>query len=88
METIIHDTTVVTADDACTVQYDAALAVVDDRIAAIGPTAELLARYPAAERVDGRGKAVMPGFTNLHTRGHGRENGRIGTGPGFATAPL
>jgi 5-methylthioadenosine/S-adenosylhomocysteine deaminase len=67
MQTIIHDTTVVTADDACTVQYDAALVVDTDRIAAIGPTDELLARYPAAERVDGRGKAVMPGFANLHT---------------------
>ena len=61
MQTIIHDTTVVTADEACTVQYDAALVVADDRIAAIGPTAELLARYAAAERIDGRGKAVMPG---------------------------
>jgi 5-methylthioadenosine/S-adenosylhomocysteine deaminase len=67
MQTIIHDTTIVTADDACTVRYDAALVVEGDRIAAIGPTAELLARYPAAERIDGRGKAVMPGFANLHT---------------------
>ena len=32
MPTIIHDTTVVTADDACTVQYDAALVVDADRI--------------------------------------------------------
>jgi cytosine/adenosine deaminase-related metal-dependent hydrolase len=67
MQTIIHHTTVITADDADTVHDDAALVVEAGRIAAIGSTDELLARYPAAERVDGRGKAVMPGFANLHT---------------------
>jgi 5-methylthioadenosine/S-adenosylhomocysteine deaminase len=67
MQTIIHHTTIVTADDACTVQYNAALVVEADRIAAIGPSDELLARYPTAERVDGHGKAVMPGFANMHT---------------------
>jgi 5-methylthioadenosine/S-adenosylhomocysteine deaminase len=67
MQTMIHHTTIVTADDACTVHYDAAIVVEAGRIAAIGPTDELLARYPAAERIDGRGKAVMPGFANVHT---------------------
>jgi cytosine/adenosine deaminase-related metal-dependent hydrolase len=68
MQTIIHDTTIVTADEPCTVHYDAALVIADDRIAALGPNAELLARYPAAERIEGRGKAViMPGFANVHT---------------------
>ena len=65
MQTIIHDTTIVTADEQCTVHYDAAIVI--DRIAALGPKAELLVRYPAAERIDGRGKAVMPGFANVHT---------------------
>jgi 5-methylthioadenosine/S-adenosylhomocysteine deaminase len=64
---MIHHTTIVTADDAGTIHDDAAIVVEADRIAAIGPTAELLTRYPAAERIDGRGKAVMPGFANLHT---------------------
>ena len=59
--TIVHDTTIVTADDAGAIHYDAALVVDDGRIAAIGPTAEVLARHPAAERVDGRGRAVLPG---------------------------
>jgi 5-methylthioadenosine/S-adenosylhomocysteine deaminase len=59
MQTIIHDTTIVTADEPCTVHYDAALSIADDRIAALGPNAELLARYPAAERIEGRGKAVI-----------------------------
>ena len=67
MQTMIHHTTIVTADDACTVHDDAAIVIEGERIAAIGPTAELLARYPAAERIDGHGKAVMPGFANTHT---------------------
>src|SRR5215510_9493912 len=66
MQTMIHHATIVTTDDACTV-HDAAIVIEADRIAAIGPTKELLARYPAAERIDGRGKAVMPGFANVHT---------------------
>jgi 5-methylthioadenosine/S-adenosylhomocysteine deaminase len=66
-DTIIHDATIVTGDDRGTIHYDAALVVADDRIAAIGATSELLARYPIAERVNGRGRAVMPGFANTHT---------------------
>jgi len=42
------------------VHDDVARAIDDDRTAAIGPDAELLARYPAAECIDGYGKAVMP----------------------------
>jgi 5-methylthioadenosine/S-adenosylhomocysteine deaminase len=67
MQTIIHNTTIVTADDTFAVLDDAAIVIEADRIAAMGPTAEMLARYPAAERVDGRDKAVMPGFANTHT---------------------
>src|SRR5262245_59716372 len=67
MQTLIHHTIIVTVDDACTVHDDTAIVIEDDRIAAIGPSEELLARYPAAERIDGRGKAVMPGFANVHT---------------------
>jgi 5-methylthioadenosine/S-adenosylhomocysteine deaminase len=64
---VIHDTTIVTADDAGALHYGAALAVDGGRIAALGPTPELLARFPDAERVDGRRRAVLPGFANTHT---------------------
>ncbi|MDB5411796.1 MAG: 5-methylthioadenosine/S-adenosylhomocysteine deaminase [Rubritepida sp.] len=64
---LIHDTTVVTVDDADRIHYAAAIAIEGGRIAAIGPSAELLARYPDAERVDGRNRAVLPGFANTHT---------------------
>ena len=65
--TIIHDATIVTVDDAGSIHDDAALVVAAGRIAAIGPSGELLARYPDAERIDGRGRAVFPGFANTHT---------------------
>jgi cytosine/adenosine deaminase-related metal-dependent hydrolase len=45
---------------------DVALAVENDRIAAIGPTDAILARYPQAEVYDGRGKALFPGLINCH----------------------
>jgi 5-methylthioadenosine/S-adenosylhomocysteine deaminase len=67
METIIHDTTIITADDAGSVLYEAAILIEKDLIVDMGPSADLLVRYPAAERVDGRGKAVMPGFANTHS---------------------
>jgi len=65
--TIVHDTTIVTGDDAGAIHYGAAVVVDGGRITAIGPTAETLGRHPAAERVDGRGRAVLPGLANTHT---------------------
>ncbi|HEX6212765.1 MAG TPA: amidohydrolase family protein [Methylomirabilota bacterium] len=65
--TVIHDTTIVTADDAGALHHDAALVVDGARIEAIGPTPATLARFPAAERVDGRGRAILPGLANTHT---------------------
>ncbi len=65
--TVIHNAAIVTVDDRDAVHYGAAIAIDADRIAAIGPTPDILARYPAAERIDGAGKMVMPGFANIHT---------------------
>jgi 5-methylthioadenosine/S-adenosylhomocysteine deaminase len=65
--TIIHDTTVVTVDDAGDIERDGAIVVEQGRIMAIGPSAALLARHPDAERIDARGRVVFPGFANTHT---------------------
>ena len=49
---------------------DAAVAVVGERIAAIGTTADILAAYPereAAHVLDARGRLVAPGFVDAHT---------------------
>jgi cytosine/adenosine deaminase-related metal-dependent hydrolase len=60
---VFAHTTVVTVD---LVRDDVALAVEGDRIAAIGPTDEILRTRPNAEVVDGRGKALFPGLINCH----------------------
>jgi len=60
---VFSHTTVINAD---TVQNDVALAVQGDRIAAIGPTDQVLKTYPTAEVYDGRGKALVPGLVNCH----------------------
>ena len=64
---VIHDAVVATVDDQDTVLYNSAIAIDGKKIAAIGPSAEILAKYPQAEKVNGSGKMVMPGFANTHT---------------------
>ncbi|WP_439578783.1 amidohydrolase family protein [Elioraea sp.] len=67
MSLVIHATTIVTGDDTDTVHHGASIAIRDDRIAAIGPDEEVARAFPDAERIDGRNRAVLPGFANIHT---------------------
>jgi len=60
---VFTNTTVVTSDS---VRNDVALAVERDKIAAIGPTDEILRRYPRSDVYEGRGKALFPGLVNCH----------------------
>ena len=60
---VFTNTTVANAD---AVLNDVALAVENDRVAAIGPTDAVRARFPQAEVYDGRGKALFPGLINCH----------------------
>lgn len=60
---VFRNTTVVNAD---AVREDVALAVVGDRIAAIGPTDQVLNSYPNADVIDGRNRAIFPGLINCH----------------------
>ncbi len=46
---------------------DAAVAVVEDRIVAVGPQPELEHRYPDASRIDCRGGVLTPGLVDSHT---------------------
>lgn len=59
--------TVVTMNGSQTTYDDGAIAVKGDTIIAVGPRAELAAKYTAAQTVDARGKLVLPGFINGHT---------------------
>ncbi|WNJ91805.1 amidohydrolase family protein [Bosea sp. 685] len=67
MNLLITDTTVVTCDDERRIIERGAIAIIGDRIAAIGETAALEQAYPDCERIPGRGLAVLPGFINAHT---------------------
>jgi len=60
---VFANTTVVTVD---AVRDEVAIAVDGDRIAAIGPTDQILKAYPSAEVYNGRGKALFPGLINCH----------------------
>src|SRR5437763_304657 len=64
---IVSGGTVVTMDGARAVYDDGALAVRGDSIVAVGPRAEIEARYRAAQVIDARGHLVLPGFINGHT---------------------
>jgi len=64
---VIHGAAIVAGDEAGTIHYDAALAVENGRVALIGPSPDVRARYPGAELVDGVGCAIFPGFANTHT---------------------
>ena len=46
---------------------DGAVLISGDRITAVGPSRDLLARYPDEERFDARGRVVMPGLIDPHT---------------------
>lgn len=57
---------VVTMDDQRHVVADAAIAVADGTIAAIGHTDELRARFPGAAELDAGSCIVIPGLLNAH----------------------
>lgn len=46
---------------------DGAIAIDRGRVVAIGKSADLRARYTAAEHIDARGRCVLPGFVDPHT---------------------
>ncbi|MCW6535918.1 amidohydrolase family protein [Sphingomonas lycopersici] len=58
--------TIVTMDPARRVIDDGAVAIVGNRIAAVGTTAELKARFSPRETIDARRKIVMPGLIDGH----------------------
>ena len=67
MQTIIRDATIVTGDRTRSVLHHGAIVVDGDRIVAVGPSADMVARYPHAQVIEGSGKAVFPGLINCHT---------------------
>ena len=66
MAMIIHDATIA-ADSGRSMHYGGAIVVDGDRVAAIGTERGAAVAIRDAERIDGRGKLVLPGFANCHT---------------------
>ncbi|MGW9206935.1 amidohydrolase family protein [Embleya sp. NPDC055664] len=58
---------VLTVDAADTYVPDGAVAIADRRIVAVGPAAEVGARFPGAPTLDARGCLVLPGLVNAHS---------------------
>ena len=59
--------TVLTMNTDMDVFYDGAVAIKDDKIVAVGNTAELQKQFEATEVVDCSGHVIMPGIVNTHT---------------------
>lgn len=64
---IVTGGTVVTMDGSRSVVEDGAVVVTGDTIVAVGPRAELEAQYDTRQRIDAKGRLVLPGFINGHT---------------------
>ena len=66
VDLVIHNGIVVTVDPGRRILFDGALAISDGRILAVGPASEVEAAYMGQERIDARGKAVLPGLVDTH----------------------
>ncbi|MGB6385891.1 MAG: amidohydrolase [Terriglobales bacterium] len=58
---------VVTMDGPRNIYDDGAVVVTRDTIVAVGPRADLQARYESRQTIDATNKLVLPGFVNGHT---------------------
>ncbi len=66
VDILVTGGTVVTMDGGRRIIDDGAVAVVNGRIAAVGPAAEIAKAHHAPKVIDARGAAVLPGLVDLH----------------------
>ncbi len=67
VDLIVSGGTVVSMDEKRTIFEDGSVAVRGDSIVAVGPRAEVEAKYKGAQVMDAKGRLVLPGFINGHT---------------------
>ena len=67
IDLVVKGDQVVTMDAAGTIIENGAVAIDDGIIVAIGPAADIVAEYPAAEVLEGTNRVVMPGLVNGHS---------------------
>ena len=63
---VIANTTVVSGNSERSVYYDSNIVVEDGLIREISQDGDVSPNYSGAEVIDGRDKAVFPGFINCH----------------------
>ena len=63
---VVDHALVLALDDAGTILGDGAVAVAGDRIAALGPSAEIARGFRGRETIDARGGILLPGLVNVH----------------------
>ena len=68
---LIHNATVTTLGKENSVLPNHAVYIENDLIAAVGPNAELLKKYPQVEKIDAGGQILMPGNICAHTHFYG-----------------
>lgn len=71
MTKIIHNVTIFTNNDTNDLLHGQAVAIDGNRIAAVGSDAALTEQFPNAERMDGGGRLLMPGYSNDHMHFYG-----------------
>jgi 5-methylthioadenosine/S-adenosylhomocysteine deaminase len=65
---LIDNATIVTLNPNRDIIKEGALAILDDKIVAIGPSSRVRSAYPLAEKtIDASGMVVFPGLINTHT---------------------
>jgi 5-methylthioadenosine/S-adenosylhomocysteine deaminase len=67
VDLIVTGGIVVTLDSGRSILEDGAIAVAGDTIVAVGPSAEIRAKYDARETIDAKNRLVLPGLINGHT---------------------
>ena len=67
VDQILTHATIVTMDDDYRIIPDGAVAVLSDRIFAVGANDDILASYTSSEIIDCGGKTIIPGLINTHT---------------------
>ena len=68
---LIQNAKLITWGESNEILENYALLIKGDRIADLGPSAEILPKYPEAEQIDAEGQVVMPGNICAHTHFYG-----------------
>src|SRR5579859_249372 len=67
VDLIVSGGTIVSMDAKRVIYDEGSIAIQGDTIVAVGSRAEVDAKYSSEQKIDGKGKLILPGFINGHT---------------------